>query len=470
MTDNGIWYSRAFAQTGWGTFLALAFEVLDQDGRPAWCIVVPVVPISMGLAFAVAITVAVLGTPIGSVPVSVAAIVPAEPATPVAAVTPVVEPAPNPRPPNARRIEASLRSGENLSLLFDREKLSAADLDGIVKSGPIAKRLRSIKPGEEITIDVTEDNDVARLAWRVDVWETVEFARVGDAYEGREVKRKPVSKRGLYKATIDSSLFVAATRAGLEDKVALELAEVFRWDVDFITQVRPGDAFRVLIEELWLEGEREEFGPILAAEFTNQGKEHLAVRYDNGDGALFFNPDGRPLRKSFLKAPLEFTRVSSPFNPSRVHPLWGTRRPHRGTDYAAPTGTPVYSTGAGKVTRAGRTAPNGNYVVIQHSGGIETKYLHLSRIAAGIKRGSNVRQGEMIGRVGSTGWSTGPHLHYEFVMDGVHRDPLTVKLPESEPIPDGEKPEFLRATGPLLAELGLADETGPQLATAYGED
>jgi len=449
--------------------LALALEVLDQDGNLAWRIVMPVVPVLMGLACALAITIAVIGTPIGPAPVSVAAIVPAEPAPPVIEVAPAVEPEPILPPPNGRRIEASLRAGENLSLLFNREKLRAADLDGIVKSGPLAKRLRSIKPGEEITIDVTKDNDVTRLAWQVDVWETVEFARVGDGYESREVKRKPVSKRGFYKATIDSSLFVAATRAGLEDKVALELAEVFRWDVDFITQVRPGDAFRVLIEEFWLEGERREFGPILAAEFTNRGRNHVAVRYDNGDGGLFFNPDGHPLRKSFLKAPLEFTRVSSPFNPSRVHPLWGTRRPHRGTDYAAPTGTPVYSTGAGRVTRAGRTAPNGNYVVIQHSGGIETKYLHLSRIAKGIKRGSNVRQGEMIGRVGSTGWSTGPHLHYEFIVNGVHRDPVTVELPQSEPIPDSERSDFVRVTGPLLAELGLVDDTGPQLA-AYGED
>ena len=427
----------------------------------------------LGLAFALVVTLAFVGSPVASLTTEampVEAVAAVEPPAPVAETALVVEPPPSLPPSNGRRIEASLRSGGSLSLLFNREKLSAADLDGIVKSGPIAKRLRSIRPGEEITIDVTADNDVSRLAWQVDVWETVEFTRVGDGYESREVKRQPVSKRGFYKATIDSSLFVAATRAGLEDKVALELAEVFRWDVDFITQVRPGDAFRVLVEEFWLEGERREFGPILAAEFSNRGRNHVAVRYENGDDGLFFDPEGHPLRKSFLKAPLEFTRVSSPFNPRRVHPLWGTRRPHRGTDYAAPTGTPVYSTGAGRVTRAGRTAPNGNYVFIQHSGGIETKYLHLHRIAEGIKRGSNVRQGEMIGRVGSTGWSTAPHLHYEFIVNGVHRNPMTVELPESEPIADSERSDFLRATRPLLAELGLADETGPQLATAYGED
>ena len=450
--------------------MALALEVFDRDGKVTWRVVVPVEPILVALAFALAITVALVGTPVGSV--SVAAVVPAEPAMPIAEVVPVVEAAPSLPPPGGRRIEASLRSGENLSLLFQREKLSAADLDGIVKSGPIAKRLRRIKPGEEITIDVSEANRVTRLAWRVDVWETLEFVRVGDAYHGREVMRRPIPKRGIYAASIvNDSLFVAATRAGLEDEVAMRLADVFRWDVDFITQVRPGDAFRVLIEEHWLEGELQEFGPILAAEFTNKGQTHVAVRYEDSlDGTIFFNPDGRPLRKAFLKAPLEFTRVSSPFNPSRVHPLWGTRRPHRGTDYAAPTGTPVLATGSGRVTRAGHTAPNGNYVVIRHSGGIETKYLHLSRIEDGIKRGTNVQQGDMIGRVGSTGWSTGPHLHYEFVVHGVHRDPVTVELPKSEPIPDADKPDFLRATAPLLADLRSTDDANRQLASAYGED
>lgn len=450
--------------------MALALEVLDRDGELAWRIVVPVVPVLMGLAFAVVIAVAVVGTPVGAV--SVAEVVPVEPDPPDVEVAQVVElgpslplPASVP-PPNGRRIEASLGSGESLSVLFKRERLSAADLDGIVRSGPIAKRLRSIKPGERITIDVNEDNDVTRLAWEVDVWETVEFVRVGDGYEGREVPRTPIVKRDIYEATIaNDSLFVAATRAGLEDKVAMALADVFRWDVDFITQVRPGDSFRVLIEELWLEGERREFGAILAAEFTNRGATHVALRYESD----YFNPDGRPLRKSFLKAPLEFSRVSSHFNPSRVHPKWGTKRPHRGTDYAAPTGTPVRSTGAGTVTRAGHTAPNGNYVVIRHSGGIETKYLHLSRIAEGVKRGASVRQGEMIGRVGSTGWSTGPHLHYEFVVDGVHRDPVTVDLPQSEPIPEVAKEDFLEVTEPLLAALHRTDES-PQLAAAYGED
>lgn len=457
-----------------GHLLALALEILDRDGNPEWRIIVPVVPAVVGLAFALVVVLAFAGSPAVSMtseapPAELVAMV--EPAAPVAEVALVVEAAPSLPPPTGRRIEASLRSGESLSLLFQRERLSAADLDGIVRSGPIAKRLRSIRPGEEITIDVSDDNDVTRLAWQVDVWETVEFARVGDGYEGREVTRPPISKRGIYNATITNNLFVAATRAGLEDEVAMRLADVFRWDVDFITQVRPGDAFRVLIEEHWLEDELREFGPILAAEFTNRGLTHVAVRYENSPGGgIFFNPDGRPLRKSFLKAPLEFTRVSSPFNPSRVHPLWGTRRPHRGTDYAAPTGTPVFATGAGRVTTAGHTAPNGNYVVIRHSGGIETKYLHLSRIETGIKRGTSVNQGDMIGRVGSTGWSTGPHLHYEFVVDGVHRDPVTVELPKSEPIPEVDKHDFLLATAPLLAHLRSPDESNPQLASAFGED
>ena len=244
--------------------------------------------------------------------------------------------------------------------------------------------------------------------------------------------------------TIDSSLFIAGTDAGLSDAMIMELAGIFGGVIDFVLDPRAGDTIHVLYEELLLDGARFDDGPILAASFTNRGETFEAYRYTDSEGdTSYYNELGVSMRKAFLLAPLDFTRVSSNFNPNRLHPIYKTQRPHRGTDYAAPRGTPVYAAGDGRVVEAGYTRPNGNYVFIQHGEQFETHYLHLHRLK--VKKGARVKQGEVIGTVGSTGAATGPHLHYEFLVNGVHRNPRTVHkiLPKARSLPEEELPRYL---------------------------
>ena len=244
----------------------------------------------------------------------------------------------------------------------------------------------------------------------------------------------------------------------------MQLAQIFQWDVDFVLDIRPGDEFFALVEEQHLDGEFIGFGDILSARFVNQGRTFTAVRYTTESGVSgYFNATGRSMRKAFLRAPVEFSRISSSFNLRRKHPLYKTVRPHRGIDYAAPPGTPILAAGDGRVEIASRTKPNGNYVVIKHGEQFVTKYLHLSKFARGVKSGKRVNQGQIIGYVGSTGYATGPHLHYEFLVNGVHQNPRTVSLPQAKPVARKEISRFREKT---FENLVLLDHFNEQVALA----
>jgi murein DD-endopeptidase MepM/ murein hydrolase activator NlpD len=263
---------------------------------------------------------------------------------------------------------------------------------------------------------------------------------------------------------IESSLFEAGVAAGMSDRLTMAMAGIFEWDIDFIQDVREGDEFTVVYEELWRDGAKLRNGEIVAAEFINQGKVYRAARFRDATGrADYFTPDGLSMRKAFLRAPLEFTRISSKFNPSRRHPVLNTIRAHRGVDYAAPTGTPIRAAGDGKVTFRGVQGGYGNVLVLQHSNSITTVYGHMSRFA-GAKVGNRVRQGEIIGYVGQSGLATGPHLHYEYRVDGVHRNPLTAIKPPADPVPAEYRDEFDTATESLWHELDLYQHTGATTA------
>ena len=241
--------------------------------------------------------------------------------------------------------------------------------------------------------------------------------------------------------------------------MVMQLANIFSWDIDFVLEIRTGDSFNLIYEQIYKDGEFLTDGKILAATFSNQGTTYEAVYYDTADGdGSYYAPDGRAMKKAFLRAPLNFSYISSNFNPKRFHPITKKVKAHRGVDYRAPTGTPVYAAGAGKVTEAAYNKYNGNYVFIQHPNGIITKYLHFSKKA--VKKGQRVKQGQTIGYVGSTGLSEAPHLHYEFVYNGVHRDPRTVSLPKSNPLPNEVMTDFLNYSQPLLAQLNAST---PQL-------
>lgn len=377
------------------------------------------------------------------------------PSAPTVAGTrpPLGQPAAQGEAPQAEWRTASVRTNDTLERLFRRHGLAAADLQCLIESGPLGQRLHDIHPGDEIAFSTDASGALDRLGYSPRPLERLEFARHGSGCEGVRIEVAPDVATVSRHAVIDHSLWLAGTQSGLNDRIIIALAKLFQWDIDFVLDIRKGDEFSLVFEERRHEGEFIDFA-ILAAEFVNQGRVHRAVRYEDAAGEVdYYGPNGDRLRKAFLRAPLEFTRISSNFNLRRKHPLFKRSMPHRGIDYAAPTGTPVLAAGDGRVHTRGRTRANGNYIVLQHGHTFQTKYLHLTGFARGLTEGGRVRQGDVIGYVGATGYATGPHLHYEFVVDGVHRDPRTVELPPASPVAAAERPRFADATRPLLAQL-----------------
>ena len=271
----------------------------------------------------------------------------------------------------------------------------------------------------------------------------------------------------LARGVIRTSLFEDGDAAGLADPTILELARIFGWDIDFVLDLRDGDEFIVDYERIFQQGRYLQDGNILAARFVNQGREYEAVRYVGPDGAArYYTPDGRSMEKTFLRAPLEFRRVSSGFSLGRYHPILNRIRAHKGIDYAAPSGTPVRAAGDGVVRFRGWKGGYGNVIELQHGGSISTVYGHLSRFAAASRSGRAVRQGEVIGYVGMTGLATGPHLHYEYRVNGQFRNPATVRLPEAQPIDPTLRADFLRQTAPYMTALAPSMVPTPEVAAA----
>lgn len=358
----------------------------------------------------------------------------------------------------------TVRAGQSLSDIFHEEGLSSNDLQRALDSQDDASALRHIRPGQEFAFELDKGGALTAMRFeRGDATRVILHFNadgVTQTAEARAVERRTHVAHGM----VTRSLFYAGERAGLTDTMVLKLANAFGYDIDFAQDLREGDSFSVLYDDVYREGEHLRDGDIIAATFINQGKRYTAIRYTNADGEiLFYNEAGRPLRKSFLRTPVEFTRISSAFSTGRMHPILGYMRAHQGVDYAAPTGTPIRAAGNGKITFRGWRNGYGNFVTIQHNAMISTAYGHMSRFASE-KLGEKVKQGETIGYVGMTGLATGPHLHYEFRVNGVHRDPLTVTLPAAEPLPAAQLAQFKQKTAPMLAKLKIVD--GIQLARA----
>jgi len=347
-----------------------------------------------------------------------------------------------------------ISSGDNLSLLFQRVGLDDADVYDIVHRAKGGKSLRKIYPGQSLGFLLDEQGELQALRHVKSPLTSTVYRRSGTGYTVEVVEREPEVHRNFAHATIDSSLFLAGQDAGMSQNLIMEMANIFGGVIDFVLDPRQGDTFHVLYEELYLDGEKYRDGNILAAEFINKGKSYTAFRYIDENGRTgYFAQDGVSMRKAFLLAPVDFTRISSNFNPRRLHPIYKTRRPHRGTDYAAPRGTPVFAAGDGRVVEAGYTRANGNYIVVQHGEAYTTKYLHLHKKR--VKKGQRVTQQQVIGTVGSTGAATGPHLHYEFLVNGVHRNPRTIhkKLPKAKSLAAAEMPRFQEQTRGFRMQL-----------------
>ncbi len=348
--------------------------------------------------------------------------------------------------------EITIKRGDTLSSIFSKLEIHSR-LGSLMSLGGDVKALNSIRPGQTLNIRI-DDNDVAELLYQTNETEQLHVTRTEQGLQAQIEKYDYEVHTTGTAGTIEYSLFTAGQRAGLSDNLIMQLAGIFGWDVDFALDIRQGDSFTVVYEELYRDGEKVRDGNIIAAEFRNRGNVFRALRYTDSKGeTTYYAPDGRSMRKPFLRTPVNFSRISSRFNLKRKHPVLNRIRAHKGVDYAAPTGTPVKASGDGKIVHRGRKGGYGNAVIIKHGTRYSTLYGHLTRFASKQRVGSRVKQGQTIGYVGKTGLATGPHLHYEFRVDGVHRNPLTVKFPAAKPLPESQIANFTIATQSQIAQL-----------------
>ncbi|HEY0921368.1 peptidoglycan DD-metalloendopeptidase family protein [Rheinheimera pacifica] len=346
-----------------------------------------------------------------------------------------------------------VQKGDALSALFKKANISQQVMLDVLALGNSVKTLTRLFPGEQLEFGLNETGELQELRYALNHLTTLRVSRNADGNFVAEELKKEVELRSQFaSAEIRSNFWSAGIEAGLSEAQIMSLAGIFGWDIDFGLDIRGGDSFSVLYETQYVDGEFISNGNIVAAQFQNQGHVYQAVRHTDGN---YYKPDGASMRQAFLRAPVSFQYVSSNFNPRRLHPVLGTVRAHNGVDYVAPVGTPIMAAGDGRVIASTYNNVNGHYVFIQHANNIVTKYLHLSR--RDVKQGDRVRQGQAIGRLGATGRVTGAHLHYEFVIDGVHRNPRTVKLPQATPLQGKEKQLFSQQAQQIIAQLATKE-------------
>ncbi len=341
-----------------------------------------------------------------------------------------------------RKVSGTVRKGDVLSRLFKRNRLQVADLRRVKEAADGVYDLGKLSSGRPYSMTIDPDDRLSSLTYWIDDDTYLNLSRDGEsltaAIEKVEYEKRQLSFGGVIRDNLVASLGPGRDAVLL----ALDLSDIFAWDIDFNTDLREGDTFRVVVEGLFAGNTFKKFGDILSAEFINDGQRYLAYRYEVKGNAGYYDAEGRPLKRAFLKAPLNFRRISSHFTGRRFHPILKVYRPHRGIDYVAATGTPVSALGDGVVRFAGRRGGYGKLVIIQHRNNYSTWYGHLSRIEKGIRSGARVEQGDMIGRVGSTGLATGPHLHFEMRVAGRAVNPLTIRTVRAEPLVAGHRTRF----------------------------
>ncbi|TYL48622.1 peptidoglycan DD-metalloendopeptidase family protein [Marinomonas sp. IMCC 4694] len=337
-----------------------------------------------------------------------------------------------------------IKTGDSLSRVLANEGVSPQDIYKVSLADKKQNSLLQMRPGQTLTFVINDvSNELTQLTYVINRLESITFERSNNTFIRDEHFRTPDIAQTYKEAEINNSLFVDGLKSGIEQPLLIELANIFGWDIDFALDIRKGDSLSVLYEEKFLDGEKIGHGNIIAAQFINNGRTYQAIRFQTDKSTSYYTPDGLAMRKAFIRTPVDFTRISSKFNPNRLHPIFKTSRPHRGVDYAAASGTPVKAAGDGKISFAGKQNGYGNVVIIDHGRGYQTLYAHLKGFARGTKRGARVQQGKVIAYVGQTGWATGPHLHYEFRINGTHKNPVTVKLPNDAPMPKSDLQKYL---------------------------
>src|SRR5262245_25156539 len=368
-------------------------------------------------------------------------------------------PDPSADPVQAYWQETRFERSDTFAALLNRLGVDGADTRLLLKTRGGSKPFRALRPGMTVHARTSDLGQLLELRFVAGESAVLGFARDGERFSVVDEPARLVRRVYVKKGEIRSSLFAAADEAGMPDSVTIQIADVFSGDIDFHRDLRRGDRFTVVYEVVHHQGRPLRSGRVLAAEFVNNRKTLRAVWFVDEEGrGGYYTPDGSNLRKAFLRSALEFSRVTSGFA-MRLHPIMNEWRAHKGVDYGAPAGTRVRATGDGVVEFAGRQGGYGNFVVVRHYGGITTAYAHLNGFGSGIRRGSRVTQGDVIGFVGATGWATGPHLHYEFRVNNEHRNPLTIAMPAAEPVAPHRRDAFRAASSPLAAQLELLSHT-----------
>lgn len=350
-------------------------------------------------------------------------------------------------------VSYSVKKNDNLTSLFKRAGLNARDVYNISQATRKGKELNRLYPGESLAF-LIEGATLKKLKYEVNPLKTILIESINNEYVVNTIERTPETRERYVEGVIEDSLFEDAERAGLSNNMIMRFASMFGWDVDFSQDIRKGDRFKVIYNEQYLDGEKISDGHIVAAQFTNGGENFTAIRYTDSDGSSsYYTPDGHSMRKAFLRMPVDFARISSSFNLKRKHPVLNRIRAHKGVDYAASTGTPIKASGDGKVIWKGNKGGYGRAIIIQHGSNITTLYAHMSRYNKKLEQGSRVKQGQVIGYVGKSGLASGPHLHYEFRVNGTHKNPMTVKFPQASPVPKKERAAFLQVALQMQNQL-----------------
>lgn len=352
--------------------------------------------------------------------------------------------------------ESVIQSGDTLASALSRLKIDDLEIQRLLATDAVRQLASSIRAGKRIQATTMQDGQLLSIQFERSDAPDLTVRRQGDDYIAEESSELLETRVVMRSGRILSSLYGATDSAGIPDKIADQMAETFSTNIDFREDLRRGDTFSVIYTVNYRNGEPIAAGKLLAAEFVNAGKPYRAVLFRDPSGREdYYTPEGESLKKGFLRSPLEFSRVTSSFSNSRKHPLYGFHRAHTGVDFGAPTGTRVKATGDATVAFAGRKGGYGNVVILRHHNGFETYYAHLSAFASGIRPGRAVGQGEVIAYVGSTGASTGPHLHYEVRVAGRPQNPMTIKLPGSPPLAMAQRARFLQQTAAWSDKLGM---------------
>lgn len=348
----------------------------------------------------------------------------------------------------------TVKSGDTFADVTEELGIEYEQMLELVSSSKKVYDFTNIKVDQPLYLYTNEDNEFVKMVYEKNSENKIIVKKEGEDYKTEKKKIEYEVTTTTAEGTISSSLFAAGKKVGMSEALVLEFAEIFAWNIDFATQLKEGDKFKVIYEKRSRNGEEAGYGNILAAKFINNGEEHTAFLFENKDGKkAYYGKNGKSLVRQFLKAPLRYDRISSGYTNARFHPTLGQNMPHRAIDYAAARGTPIRAVGDGTVTYAGWNGGYGRYIDIRHNGTYQTQYAHLSGIA--VNSGQSVSQGDIIGYVGSTGFSTGPHLHYQIKKHGAKVNPLDVELPAGDPVPESKKADFKQVREKYAGKLEI---------------